>query len=80
MVEPFFTQDDVQEDKSVVDMELCQQMVGFVLHLGIRSCPDILVVVLVLARFQIGPTAVCHRGIKRVLRFVRGTNDFAFCT
>ena len=50
MVESFFTQYDAQEDKSVVDMEMYQQMVGCLLYLGMSSRPDILVAVLILAR------------------------------
>ena len=41
-----------------------------------RSRPDILVAVLILARFQNAPTPFCHRTAKRVLRYLRGTTEF----
>jgi hypothetical protein len=37
----------------------------------------VLVVVSILARFSQSPTAYCHRGAKRVLRYLRGTVNMA---
>ena len=51
-------------------------MIGCLLYIGQRSRPDILVAVLILARFQNCPTAYCHRGVKRILRYLRGSTDF----
>ena len=76
MIESFFTGLDAEDDKTVVDVERYQQMIGCLLYLALRSRPDILVSVLILARFQNAPTAYCHRGAKRVLRYLRGSTDF----
>ena len=69
MVESFFHGVSAEEDQSVVEMERYQQMIGSLLYLALRTRPDIMVSVLILARFQNGPTAYCHRGVKRVLRY-----------
>eukprot|EP00171_Calliarthron_tuberculosum_P003754 IDg3754t1 len=45
--------------------------------LGVKNRLDILAPVLILARFQKMPTAYCHRGAKRVLRYLRGTHSYA---
>ena len=76
MVESFFSGLAAEEDKSVVNVQLYQQMIGCLLYIGQRSRPDILVAVLILARFQNSPTAYCHRGAKRILRYLRGTTDY----
>ena len=76
MVESFFTGLAAEQDKSIVDQQLYQQMIGCLLYIGLRSRPDILVAVLILARFQVNPTAYCHRGVKRILRYLRGTTDY----
>ena len=73
MVESFFAGLAAEEDKTVVMKEKYQQMIGSLLYLALRTRPDIVVAVLILARFQNAPTAYCHRGAKRVLRYLRGT-------
>lgn len=50
-------------------------MIGSLLYLGIRTRPDKLAPVLILARFQKAPTAFCHRGAKRVLGYIRGSQN-----
>lgn len=57
----------------MVSDELFQQTLGSLLYLALRTRPDILVAVLILAQFQNAPTAYCHRGDKRILRYPRGT-------
>ena len=79
MVESFFTGLASEEDKSAVSAELYQQMIGSLLYLALRTRPDILAPVLILARFQKAPTAYCHRGVKRVLRYLNGTTDLVIC-
>ena len=76
MVESFFSGLAAEEDKSVVSVELYQQMVGSLLYLAIRTRPDISTAVAILARFQKAPTAYCHRAAKRVLRYLRGTSGY----
>lgn len=75
MVSSFFTGLSAETDKSILLVETYQQMIGSLLYLGLRTRPDILASVLILARFQNAPTAFCHRGAKRVLRYIRGTKD-----
>lgn len=73
MVEKFFTGLDAEQDDSTINIELSQQMIGSLLYLAIRTRPDILAAVLILARFQQSPSAYFHRGVKRVLRYFNGT-------
>ena len=73
MVQSFFSGVDTEENKVPVDVERYQQMVGSLLYLALRTRPDILAPVLILARFQSMPTAYCHQGVKRVLRYLQGT-------
>jgi hypothetical protein len=68
---------DADEDKTMVDEELYRQLIGSLLYLALRTRPDILVAVSILARFSQSPTAYCHRGAKRVVRYLRGTTDIA---
>lgn len=51
-------------------------MIGYLLYQALISRIDILALVSVLARFQNSPTAFCHHGAERVLRYVCGTSDF----
>ena len=76
MVESFYSGLAAETDKSIVSVERYQQMVGSLLYLALRTRLDILAAVLILARFQTSPTAYCHRAIKRVLRYVRGTSGY----
>jgi hypothetical protein len=77
MAEAFFTGYDAEEDKAVVHVELYRQIIGSLLYLALRTRPDVLVAVSILARFSQSPTAYCHRGAKRVLRYLRGTVNMA---
>lgn len=76
MVEKFFEGYDSEEDLSPVNTELYQQMIGSLLYLALRTRPDILVSVLILARFQQRPTPYCHRAAKRLIRYLKGTSDY----
>lgn len=48
-------------------------MIVSLLHLALRTRPYILVSVLILSRFQKAPRLYCHRGAKRVLRYLKET-------
>jgi len=76
MIASFFTGMSEETDKTVVEVERYQQIIGSLLYLALRTRLDILAPVLILARFAQSPTAYCHRGGKRVLRYLRGTADF----
>jgi hypothetical protein len=82
MVEAFFVGLDEEEDKRVVDVELYQQIIGSLLYLALRTRPDTLAAVSILARFSQSPTTYCHRGVKRVLRYFRGPTNMSllYCT
>ena len=75
MVESFFPSFATEPEKSVIEVELYQQMIGSLLYLAFRTHLDILAPVLILARFQNAPTRYCHRTAKRVLRYPRGSCD-----
>lgn len=48
-------------------------MISSLLYFNLRTLPDILVAVLIIARLQKAPTSYCHRAAKRVLRYLKGT-------
>jgi hypothetical protein len=73
MAEAFFTGYDAEEDRAVVDVELYRQIIGSLLYLALRTRPDVLVAVSILARFSKSPSAYCRRGANCVLRYLRGT-------
>eukprot|EP00171_Calliarthron_tuberculosum_P018781 IDg18781t1 len=73
MIEAFFTGLRAENDKTVVDAEQYRSMIGSLLYLALRSRPDIMVAVSILARFSQSPTAYCNRAAKRVLRYLRGS-------
>ena len=73
MIENFYSGYEGCEDKSTVNTQLYQQMIGSLLYLALRTRPDILVPVLILARFQQKPSEYCHRGAKRIMRYLKGT-------
>lgn len=75
MVESFFNGLSSEVDRSPVDVERYQSMIGSLLYLALRTRIDLLAPVLILARFQKTPTAYCHCAVKRVLRFLRGTTN-----
>lgn len=47
-------------------------MIGSFSYLALRLKPDILALVIFLARFQKSPTAYCHQAAKRIIRYLRG--------
>ena len=55
-------------------------MIGSLLYLELRTLLDILAPDLILARFKQAPTAYCHRGVKSVLYYLRGTYDMESVT
>jgi hypothetical protein len=77
MAEAFFTGYDADANEAVVDVELYRQIIVSLLYLALRTRPDVLVAVSILARFSQSPTAYCHCGAKRVLRYLRGTVNMA---
>lgn len=74
MVNTFWTCISAEQDKSVADVKLFEQIIGSLLYVALRCRPDILTPVVILARFQKSPTNYCHQAAKRVLRYLRGTN------
>ena len=76
MVEGFFTGIEAEEDTTIVEQNLYQQCIGCLLHISLRTRPDIMTAVGILSRYAAHPTAFCHKGAKRVLRYLRGTTDF----
>ena len=75
MIEGFFAGLEAEEDAKVVEQNLYQQCVGCLLHISLRTRPDIMTAVGILSRFSARPTAFCHKGVKRVMRYLRGTTN-----
>lgn len=76
MVDSFWTLISAEQDKSIVDAQLFQQMIGSLLYLALRTRFDILPAVSILSRFQKAPTEFCHRAAKHLLRYLRGSTEF----
>ena len=75
MIEGFYAGIDSEEDTATVEQKLYQQIVGCLLHISLRTRPDIMTAIGILSRFSAKPTEYCHKGLKRVLRYLRGTTD-----
>lgn len=75
MVESFLTGLAAEDDKSLAQIETYQKMIGALLYLTLRTRSVILAPVFILACFKKLPTAYCHHGVKRVLRYLRETPD-----
>ena len=73
MIEGFYAGIENEEDAVVLDQNLYQQIIGCLLHIALRTRPDIMTAVGVLSRFAARPTAYCHKGAKRVMRYLRGS-------
>lgn len=76
MTTSFWNSISDENDKSVYEPKLYEQMIGSLLYLALRSRPDILASVIILARFQKAPTRYCHQAVKRVLRYLQGTSNY----
>lgn len=77
MVEKIFEGYEAEKDKSQINAQLYQQIIDLFFYLGLRSRPDILDSVWILPQFQKCPTACCHRSVKRVPRYLKGTCNHA---
>lgn len=75
MVTAFWNSKSAESDKSIISVKVYEQMIGSLLYLALRSRPDILAAVLILARFQKSPTAYCHQAVKRVFRYLQGSRN-----
>ena len=73
MIRSFFNGLEAVGNRDIVNVKLYEQMIGSLLYLALRTRPDILVSVLILARFQQAPCSFCHSAVKRILRYLKGT-------
>lgn len=73
MVEGFFAGLDQEQDVAVVEQNLYQQCIGCLLHIALRTRPDIMTATGILSRFCASPTMYCHKALKRVLRYLKGS-------
>ena len=71
MIRSFFDGVKRVEKSDPVNVKEYEQMIGSLLYLALRTGPDILVGVLILARFQQSPCAFCHAAVKRILRYLK---------
>jgi hypothetical protein len=72
MLELFFAHLEAEEDTTVVELNLYQQITGSLLYLALKTRPDILTEVCILSRFTSAPTKYCHMAVKRVFRYLHG--------
>jgi hypothetical protein len=73
MLESFFAHLEAEEDTTVVELNLDQQIIGSLLYLALKTRPDILTAVCILSRFTSAPTKYCHMAVKGVFRHLQGT-------
>jgi Reverse transcriptase (RNA-dependent DNA polymerase) len=73
MLQSFFAHLEAEEDTTVVELKLYQQVIGSLLYLALKTRPDILTAVCILSRFTGPPTKYCHVAVKRVFRYLQGT-------
>jgi hypothetical protein len=62
------------ESKKVTDLPF-RELIGALQYLAIMSRPDIAVSVNMLSKYQNSPTDENYSGLKRILRYLRGTTD-----
>ena len=64
------------EDEEAMDQQLYQSLVGSLMYLSVCTRPDIAYAVSTLARFSNKPNRSHWTAAKRVLRYLRGTDDY----
>ena len=64
------------EHSEYVEEKHYQSMVGSLLYLSMRTCPDIAFAVRCAARFCLKPTTQHLTAVKRVLRYLRGSTHY----
>jgi hypothetical protein len=72
-VESFSAHLEAEEDTTVVEQNLYQQIICSLLYLALKTRPDILTAVCILSRTASAPTKYCHMAVKRVFRYLQGT-------
>lgn len=78
MIESFFTGLEAENYTTLVAVTQYQSIIGCLLHISLRTRPDILTAVLILASFENSPTSYFHRAVNPILRYVPGTSDYCF--
>ena len=64
------------ENEDVIDIPGYQAAIGSIIYASIASRPDLSASVGVLSQFMVKPGREHWAGVKRVLRYIRGTIDF----
>ena len=67
--------DATDEDEEPVDIPKYQALIGSLLHLTLKTRPDISFAVSVAARYSSRPTSRHWIAVKRILRYLRGTTN-----
>jgi Reverse transcriptase (RNA-dependent DNA polymerase) len=80
-VESYFAHLEAEEDTTVVEQNLYQQINGSLLHLALKARSDILTAVCIMSIFTSAPTRRCHMAVKKVFRYLQGTvvNILLYC-
>ena len=63
------------EDDAMFDKGICQSAVGRLLYSSMGTRPDIAFAVRNVARFSSSPTMPLRTGVKRILRYLKGTSN-----
>ncbi len=71
---------NASDESEIVDETLYQSAVGSLLYLSGWTRPDIAFGVNNVARFCSKPTKEHWTAVKRILRYLKGTSDYAYCT
>jgi hypothetical protein len=64
------------EKESAHEVNLYQSMIGSLLYAALGSRPDIAFATTNLSQYNTNPDASHHTAVKRILRYLNGTNDF----
>ena len=74
---PMCTDISISDNSPSVDQTLYQEMIGALLYLSTRTRPDVSAAVNILSRNTSDPRQEHLTAVKRVLRYLKGTIDFA---
>ena len=77
MVTNFYSILRQEENMSIVEQAKFQSVIGSLLHFSLRTRPDILAAVTILARYTAQPTRDCQIALYRLLQYLRTTKNMS---
>ena len=69
----------LSETETPVEVKLYQQMIGSLTYVATATRPDIAAAVNILSKYMANPGKEHMEGVKRILRYIRGTIDYGLC-